>query len=151
HIQDALSARRSYASTDNIVLDFVAGETMQGGELVAASSPSFKVNVHGTAPILRIDVIKNNRRIYTHSPEAATRSASFTFRDEASFGGNFTDTTMAPTSQITNWAQPETGIRPRPDEPVSYYYIRVLQSFSPEARDRPGEVAWSSPIYVHRR
>lgn len=150
-IQEALQRRRTYASTDNIVLDFRAGETLQGGELAAAASPVFDVKVIGTEPVLRIDVIKNNRLLYTHRPTGtaeARRNVSFTFRDAADFGGDFSDTEMAPTSQISDWQQPETGIRPRPPVTESYYYVRVLQSYSAGELEREGEVAWSSPIFV---
>src|SRR5207244_11640946 len=62
-IQQALRDRRTYASTDNVVVDFYAGGTIQGGELRAAESPTFHVGVLGSEPILRIEVIKNNRVI----------------------------------------------------------------------------------------
>ena len=39
--------------------------------------------------------------------------------------------------------------RDESSDPTGYYYIRVLQSFSTVAPGRPGEVAWSSPIYVN--
>ena len=124
-IQQALRARHTYASTDNIVVDFRAGDTLQGGEMTAASSPSFEVAVAGTEPILRVEVIKNERVIFTRTPDDAAgdpRRLAFSFQDSA-FA--------------------ETG--------KSYYYVRVLQSFSPEKPDVEGEIAWSSPIFVRRK
>jgi len=147
----AIEQRRSYASTDNIVVDFRAGDTLEGGELEAAESPVFSVRVIGTEPVMRVDVVKNNRVLYTYRPQgaaAARRELSFTFRDTADFGGDFTDTSMGPTSEIRNWQDPETGIRPRPPLKESYYYVRVLQSYSAAKPEQNGEVAWSSPIYV---
>jgi hypothetical protein len=146
-ILDAFRGRRTYGSTDNIVLDFFAGETMQGGELRASRSPAFQVRVQGTEAVLRVEIIKNNRIVFTRTPEAGSgdeRRVEFTFRDEESFA----DTSMAPTSQIRNWDAPETGIRPRPPGKAAYYYVRVIQRYSRDLPDEEGEIAWSSPIYV---
>ena len=78
-------------------------------------------------------------------PPAGERAeVSFTFRDAESFG----DTSMGPTSQISNWDAPETGVRARTRKDESYYYVRVLQSFSETELTKEGEVAWSSPIFV---
>jgi len=146
-ILDAFRRRRTYGSTDNIVLDFFAGETIQGGELRASKSPAFQVRVQGTEAILRVEIIKNNRIVFTRRPEAGSgdgRRVEFTFRDEE----NVADTSMAPTSQIRNWDAPETGIRPRPPGKAAYYYVRVIQRHSRDLPNEEGEIAWSSPIYV---
>ena len=152
-IQRAFRNRRSYASTDNIVLDFYAGNTMQGGEMAASSSPTFDVDVLGTEAILQIEVVKNNRVIYTRRPEGGVpgpRHVRFSFRDTSEYGGNFADTSMGVTSQIKNWSKPETGVRPRPATKESYYYVRVIQSFGAGKPDLEGETAWSSPIFVRQ-
>ncbi|MBI4909135.1 MAG: DUF3604 domain-containing protein [Acidobacteria bacterium] len=141
-IQEALRARRTYASTDNIIVDFRAGDVLQGGELTARSSPTFTIRATGTAPILRYEIIKNNKVIYSAAPGT---EAVLTYRDDS-----FANTDMIVTSQIKNWEKPETGIRPRPKAPVTYYYVRVIQSYSAEEKDVEGEIAWSSPIFVGR-
>lgn len=148
-IQDAFRSRRTFGSTDNIVVDFYAGETIQGGEIQAAESPVFKVRVIGTEPILRVEVIKNNRVIYTR--RGGAQEISFSFLDTGEFGGDFSDTSMQPASQIKEWSRPETGIRPRPSSPESYYYVRVIQSYGPAKPQAEGEIAWSSPIFVRRK
>lgn len=152
-IQQALRQRHTYASTDNIVIDFYAGNALQGDEMEARASPTFQVSVDGTEPIMRVNVIKNNRVIYVWRAAAGSadpRRAAFTFRDSSEYGGEFNDTSMHATSQIKDWAHPETGVRPRPKTPESYYYVRVVQSFSGQKPDEPGEIAWSSPIFVRR-
>ncbi len=148
-IQSALVNRRGYASTDNIVLDFRAGEVLQGSAMEASESPTFEVKVVGTEAVMRVDVVKNNRVLYTHRPDGPVgdrKQVSFTFRDAETFD----DTSMGPTSQIENWADPETGVRARVNQDESYYYVRVLQSFSAAELEKEGEVAWSSPIFVRR-
>ncbi|MCL5746517.1 MAG: DUF3604 domain-containing protein, partial [Acidobacteria bacterium] len=153
-IQQAFRSRRTYASTDNIVVDFYAGGTIQGGEMEDSVTPMFQVNVLGTEPILKVEVIKNNRIIYTKTAEqgaARPQNMEFSFQDAAPFGGDFADTSMGATSQIKDWSRPETGIRPRSSAKESYYYVRVIQSYSREQPDWEGEVAWASPIWVKRK
>jgi hypothetical protein len=146
-ILDALRNRRTYASTDNIVLDFTAGSVVQGGEIRASESPTFHIRVRATEPILRLEVIKNNRIIFSRgagSPPGDPKTMDFTYRDNEGFG----NTSVASTDQISNWNAPETGIRPRPEQKAAYYYVRIIQRYSHEFPEREGEVAWSSPIYV---
>jgi hypothetical protein len=143
----AFRQRRTYASTDNIILDFFAGSALQGSEIQASGSPTFEIRIRGTEPILRIELIKNNRVIYSRGGDPAPadpRVAEFSFRDN----NTFADTRMASTQEIQNWDAPETGIRPRLQGQWAYYYVRVIQRFSSEFPEREGEIAWSSPIYV---
>jgi hypothetical protein len=140
-VQESLRARRTYASTDNIIVDFRAGNVLQGGELTAASSPVFTLRAVGTAPILRYEIIKNNTVVYSAAPGA---DATLTYRDDA-----FRETSMKETSQIRDWTKPETGIRPRAKQPAAYYYVRIIQSYSAAEPNAEGEIAWSSPIFVH--
>ncbi|HYM12320.1 MAG TPA: DUF3604 domain-containing protein [Bryobacterales bacterium] len=106
---DAIRRRHSYAATDNIVLDFRAGDHIMGDSFSSASAPRFALHAIGTGPILQIDLIKNKTLLYTTRP--GTKEASF----------EFTDRDFSPG---TNW-----------------YYVRILQ--------QDGQLAWSSPIWVH--
>ena len=139
---DAFRKRRTYASTDNIAVDFHAAGQHQGSVIAASESPVFNVRVRGTGPILTVEVVKNNRAVYTHKGQG-TNEAEFEYKD-----ADFSDTTMGSTAVITDWSRPETGIRPRPNPRESFYYLRVIQGFSAEEPEREGEVAWSSPIFV---
>ncbi len=139
---DAFRKRRTYASTDNIAVDFHASGQHQGAVIGASQSPVFNVRVRGTGPILTVEVVKNNRAVYTHEGLGSSE-VEFEYKD-ADFG----DTSMGPTVVITDWSRPETGIRPRPNPRESFYYLRVIQSFSEQELAREGEVAWSSPIFV---
>ena len=142
---DAFRNRRTYASTDNIAVDFHAEGRHQGSVMDSSEPPVLSVKVRGTGLILKIEVVKNNRSVYTHRGDGATE-LEFEFRDEA-----FEDSSMGPTATITDWSRPETGIRPRPNQRESFYYLRVIQSYSAEEPDKEGEVAWSSPIFVERK
>lgn len=142
---DAFRKRRTFASTDNIALDFHAGGSHQGSVIASPESPVFTVKVKGTGPILKVEVVKNNRVVYTHGGEGAS-AIEFEYRDE-----EFADSSMGPTVTISDWSRPETGIRARPNPNESFYYLRVIQSFSADETEKEGEVAWSSPIFVERR
>jgi len=141
-VQESLRARRTYASTDNIVVDFRAGNVLQGGELTASASPVFTLRALGSMPILRYEIVKNNKVVYSAAPGG---DAVLTYRDDS-----FADLTMKETSQIRNWEKPETGIRGRAKQPAAYYYVRVIQRYSAAEPEAEGEIAWSSPIFVYR-
>jgi hypothetical protein len=80
---DAMRQRHSYAATDNIVLDFRAkaggAVYLMGDSFASAAAPQLAVHVIGTGPILQIDIIKNQRFLYTTRPGA--KEASFEFAD----------------------------------------------------------------------
>jgi hypothetical protein len=83
-IFESLKARRTYAATDKIFVDFTLGDHLMGEEVSLAGTPEFQVNVEGTAAIARIDVIKDGKFVYNVEPNA--RTAKFTWRDN-SFSG----------------------------------------------------------------
>ncbi|MBI1358018.1 MAG: DUF3604 domain-containing protein [Acidobacteria bacterium] len=142
---DAIRNRRSYASTDNIVVDFRAAGGQQGAVIEASAAPELQILIEGTAPIQKVEIIKNNRVLYTRPGEGQSR-LQFSFRDQ-----EFANLTVGPTATVRDWDRPETGVRPRPRVPERYYYLRIVQSYSADEPDKPGEVAWSSPIYVRGR
>jgi hypothetical protein len=94
---EALSQRRCYAATDKIECRMQMGPHFMGSEFTAAEVPPLEVAVVGTAEIERIDVIKDNRVVYSHQPNPPSRQAQFQFQD----------------------MQPAPG--------VHYYYARVIQ------------------------
>ena len=84
-IFEGLQKRRTYAATDNIILDFRIGDTFMGEETSMEEPPTLSVKVIGTFPIRRIDIIKNNQIVYTHRP--AEGEAEFSFLDRNTFPG----------------------------------------------------------------
>ncbi len=65
---EAMRARRSYAATDNILVDFRAGERLQGESCSLPQPPRFEIRVEGTAPVSQIEVIRNNRYVFRAQP-----------------------------------------------------------------------------------
>ncbi len=78
-IFEGLYARRTYAATDKIFVDFAIAGTMMGGEATIEGVPELEVAVEGTTDLDQIDVIKNNTFAYQVRPQG--RKARFTFRD----------------------------------------------------------------------
>ena len=108
-VLEAARARRSFAATDNLILDFRAGDRLMGAELRSPRPLPLEAYVRGTGPIARVELIKNNRIVYT-APGSGPE-VKFTYTDQETTPGE------------------------------SYYYIRAEQ--------QDGQLAWSSPIWIH--
>ena len=79
-IVESMRQRHVYGATDNIVLDFRAidpgGTTHMMGDIFDASAaPKFQVKVMGTAPIDRVEVIKDGKFVFE------TSDSEFTYVD----------------------------------------------------------------------
>jgi hypothetical protein len=97
-ILDALAKRQCYAATDKIQCRMQMGPHLMGSEFTAAEVPPLVVDVVGTTDIDRVDVIKDNRVVFSRRPDPPSREVSFEFNDV------------------------------RPDPGVHYYYARVIQT-----------------------
>lgn len=78
---EAMGARRTYAASDEMIIQATADNHMPGEEFSAPARtpPAIEARIAAPNVILRVDVVKNGRYIYTVRPNAAT--ASFTFQD----------------------------------------------------------------------
>ncbi|MBI4909109.1 MAG: exo-alpha-sialidase [Acidobacteria bacterium] len=75
----AMKARRSFASTDNIIVDLRAAGHFMGEAFAAATPPSLHAVVNGTGPLKQVDVIRSNKVVYTVPGSGS--EAKFTFTD----------------------------------------------------------------------
>jgi hypothetical protein len=75
----AMKARRAYAATDNVVVDLRMGDHFMGESFRSSAVPPLTVYFACAAPIRRVDVIKNNRIVYT-APGAGPEMR-FTYTD----------------------------------------------------------------------
>ena len=75
----ALQQRHAYAATDNIVVDVRIGDAIMGDATRTGDKPQVHVEVRGTGPIHKIQIIKDNTYVYSASP--GVREVSFAFRD----------------------------------------------------------------------
>ncbi len=83
---EAMRKRHAYAATDNIILDYrivdgAGREYLQGDAFATAGAPRIVVKIIGTAPIRRVDVVKNRQFVFTRSP--GTPTFDFTYQDLA--------------------------------------------------------------------
>ncbi len=122
----ALFNRHCYATTGaRIILGFFLAGAPMGSELNTKIKPGLAYNryitgyIAGTAPIEKIEVIRNGSVIHTINPEKT--DLDFIFDDSEA---------------IHKVAFPAKGEVPG----FVYYYLRVLQ--------KNGHIAWSSPIWV---
>lgn len=79
-IIEAIRARRTYAATDNIVLDVRSHGRMMGAELAGEETPEFVIRVRGTAPVARLVVVKDNEAVYAAEPRR--RTVDLSWRDQ---------------------------------------------------------------------
>ena len=82
---DAMKLRRTYAATDNIILDMRIGGGLMGDEVDVSEPPVVRAKVIGTAPIARVALVKNNETVYTVAP--GEKAAEFEYRDDAAARG----------------------------------------------------------------
>ena len=92
-LMEAIRARRAYGATDNIVLDvrFVGsgGEHLMG-EIFASSQPvRIQATILGTGIIKRVDLIKDNRVLYSVEPGQTTFRLDFADGDAADSGESY--------------------------------------------------------------
>jgi hypothetical protein len=74
---DAIRQRHTFASTDNIVVDFHCANAMQGDTLLIKGKPRFQAVIVGTAPIENITLFKNFENTWQ------TKSARFSWIDQS--------------------------------------------------------------------
>jgi hypothetical protein len=80
-IWGAMKQRCTYATTgQRTILDFRINGFPMGSELTAGASPELEVEVHGTAPIARIEIIRNDR--LAHRAEPGELDVSLRWVDE---------------------------------------------------------------------
>ncbi len=85
-ILDAIKKRHTYGATDNIILEYRAGDHFMGEEFTASKAPRMFVKVTGTDDISQIDIVKNNTFAYTTKPDK--RTAQFTWMDNKTDAGS---------------------------------------------------------------
>ena len=127
----ALRERRCYATTGaRILLQFEVND-YEMGRLVEVEEDSqlmvqerhIKARVYGTAPVDRIEVIRNNMEVCTYKGDGM--DVAFSWADQ---------------QDLSKIALPRVL---RGGGLTCYYYVRVIQT--------DGEIAWSSPIWLMLR
>ncbi len=77
---DGMYARHTYAASDEMIIKTTADGHMPGDEFdSSAGAPLIQASIAAPDTILRVDVVKDGKYVYTMRPEA--RTASLSFRD----------------------------------------------------------------------
>jgi hypothetical protein len=80
-IIDAFKKRHSYAATDNIIVDVRSGEHLMGDAFETSKRPTLEVAVHGTQPIAKVHVIRDNKYVYSTEPKERKVKLRYTDMD----------------------------------------------------------------------
>jgi hypothetical protein len=82
-IIDAFKKRHSYAATDNIIVDVRSGAQIMGDAFRTPKRPTLEIAVHGTAPVAKVHVIRDNKYVYTAEPKQQEVRLRYTDMDIA--------------------------------------------------------------------
>jgi hypothetical protein len=80
-VLDAIRKRHTYGATDNIILDVRMGRAFMGDEVKTSKPLPIAVKARGTAPVSRVEIIRDSEIVYTAEPKSA--SISFQYLDKA--------------------------------------------------------------------
>jgi hypothetical protein len=64
-IIDAFKKRHCYGATDNILLIVRSGDQLMGDAFETAQRPALEITAHGTAPITKLHVVRDNKYVYS--------------------------------------------------------------------------------------
>ena len=70
-IIEAFKKRHSYAATDNILVDVRSGAHLMGDIFDTNEKPALEIAVHGTAPVAKLHVIRDNKYVFSTEPGTA--------------------------------------------------------------------------------
>lgn len=86
---DGMDARRTVAATDKIFLEFSCNGHLMGEIFDLDEAPELKIAVHGTAPISRITLVRNEEDYQVFEPEGESSDFTETFVDEKPEPGEY--------------------------------------------------------------
>ena len=84
-ILDALKKRHVYGATDNILADVRSGPHIMGDVFSTSTPPELKVKLTGSGPFAKVYIVKDNKYVYTASPNKT--NVEFSWRDNAPQAG----------------------------------------------------------------
>jgi len=126
-IWDAMWQRRTYATTGaRIIVRFTLDGHHMGSILKLSDAPLLgarrrvDVEVHGTADIDKVEIVRNNQDAYTQT--GGGLDVAFTWED--------LDELSSINLPPARWSE----------KPFTFYYVRVTQ--------QDGEMVWASPIWI---
>ena len=103
-ILDAIRKRHTYGAMDNIILDVRMGSHFMGDEFDARKADPIRIKASGTVPIERVQVIKDNKVIYTAEPK--TKDVSLSFTDTGDVAGRHFYVRIQQENELLAWSSP---------------------------------------------
>jgi hypothetical protein len=101
----ACKRRHCYGATDNIVLDVRSGNHIMGDEFKTGDAPTLRIAVVGTAPLDRVEVLKDSAVVETIRPGKAEYQGSWT-DPQPSAGTHYYYVRVQQTDEELAWASP---------------------------------------------
>jgi len=77
-IVDALKKRHCYAATDDIILDVRSGSHVMGDEFKTTAAPRLDIAVVGTAPLARVEILRDSEVVHTFQPNKTELKETWT-------------------------------------------------------------------------
>lgn len=77
-VLDAMRRRHTYAATDNVILDVTSGDSLMGDEIETREAPALDLHVVGTAPLARVEVLRDSEVVFTARPEGPSLETAWT-------------------------------------------------------------------------
>jgi hypothetical protein len=81
-IIDAFKRRHCYAATDNIILDVRSGDHLMGDAFETGRRPTLEIAAHGTSPVAKLHVIRDNKYVFSTEPNDRTVKLKYTDDDQ---------------------------------------------------------------------
>jgi hypothetical protein len=88
-IVEAFRARRCFAATDNIGLVVKCADHLMGEEFQLAGRPTLEIRVVGTAAVSRLDIVRNNRYVFSTAPNREKVELKWTDSDPPADAMNY--------------------------------------------------------------
>lgn len=86
---DAMDGRRTVAATDKIFMEFSCNGHVMGEEIDSAEPPAFQIKIHGTAPISKVTLIRNEKDYQIFKPEQESVDWTEEFIDGKTVPGEY--------------------------------------------------------------
>ncbi len=104
-ILDAIRKRHSYGATDNIILEVRMGEHFMGDEFSLKRTEPIRVKARGTRAIVRAELIKDGKVIYSTEPRQ--QEMTFQFRDTGDISQrHYYYVRLQQDDRMTAWSSP---------------------------------------------
>ncbi|MDA2924532.1 hypothetical protein MYX65_07730 [Acidobacteria bacterium AH-259-L09] len=105
-IFEGLKSRRTFAATDNIIIDFRIDDAFIGEDIALSEPPKLEIKARGTGLIRQIDIAKDNHFIYTTHPGKADAEVVFSDQDSQPGTTSYYYVRVIQEDEMMAWSSP---------------------------------------------